>query len=801
MMIEKLLVAGRKSGPELELEFPEGFSVVLATSPKARSAFLDVLASIGLVGIENPIRHPETQGRVCVTVVADSQKRIMLVRDASPEPSVRAVDLDTGREAEVSVPIAELISISERYLAHGEGGEDEPGVWKVPIRLLVGEPGSKLEQAASMLGAAITRSEENLPDCDGLNREVERIAKLRTRRAVLKSRIAWLVERISFLESRISAIDAALRVKVECDEIEEYVRLLKEEFEFWRMSLADATAAKKTLEEARSKLLDYSGAEGAFHPRAAGEIRSLMWEMSELEQRAIVCKSEQSKVSSELTRLRAEMALVSRDLGELGAKGFSRRILEQARLSAKSIEDSKTLLMSLSDRIAQADKAMGRKRLADGISIGGALLTVASLTGLLLPGNAFPAVHLSEPLLGLLILSLSAGLMCTVYGLSAGMELDAKEGVRKKLDRERINLSNLVTWHKRKLESWLGGTSLNEYNLAVENMEWLKEKKARLSEDVKELSNELAQLKNGANLVRVKTLRAKERLAQLMKMSGFSSPSMYLETYEGYQRVEARYREATDRMESALEGRSEAAIRRDMEIALEEIAAAEAQRASVADPRNEGKIRELSEEYSVKADEREELRLELEEKNLELADVEHALASVDMWEVSSAAAEAAADLEAIRIERSAAGLALAAIEDMIEDKRVQAASELGELASEIMSFFTGEPGARVSCDVHHDSARYSILPSADLDSLVPLAALAVKLGVSEVIYGKGTLPLIVSCSLPTKRRRPASESAWKCLDPVWPALEKLARMRQVILVLDGSDSADAVPSAYKVARI
>lgn len=801
MMIEKLLVAGRKGGPELELEFREGLLVVLARAPEASSAFLDAMASIGLIGIEEPIPHLNIRGRVCVTVVDDNQKRIMLVRHSPSEPSVRAVDLDTGRETEVSIPIAERMVLSEGCLAHGDGDEAECGVWKVPIRLLLGEQGSRLEKAASVLGAIMTGSGENLPDLDGINREVERIARLRTRRAELRMRIAWLVERISFLELRISAIDASLRARAECDDIEEYVKSLKEEFECWRVSLADALAARKSVEKARSELSEYSGMGGAFHPRVAGEIRSLMWEMSELEKRAATCESEQSKVSSKLTGLRAEIALVRRELGDLEAGGFSRRTLEQARSSVKDIEDTEASLMSLYDRIAQADKASGRKKLADGLSVGGALVTVVSLTGLLLPGNVFPFVHLSEPLMGLLILSLSAGLMCTVYGLSAGMELDAKEGVRKELDRERINLSNRVAWLRRKLESSLGGASLNEYGLAVENMEWLRERKACLSEEVKELSDELAKLKNGSNLVHVKTLRAKERLAEMMKMSGFASPSRYLEAYESYRMVEARYREAADRMESALEGRSEAAIERDMEIALEEIATAEAQRASIADPRSEGKIQELSEEYAVKADEREELVLELAEKNLELADVEHALASVDMWEVSSAAAEAASELELMRIERSAAGLALAAIEEMIEDRRAQAASELGELASEIVSFFTGEPGARISCDVQEDHATCSIPPSADIDLLVPLAALAVRLGASEAIFGKGTLPLIISWRLPAKRKRSALESAWEFLVPIWPALEKLARTRQVILLLEGSDSPGSVPPSCEIVRI
>lgn len=800
MMIEKLLVAARKGGPTIEAEFAKGLSVVLASTPQIRLIFLGALESMGVVGIEARTKRVEKGGRISVTVIDDNHRRVMLVRDSLSQPSVRVVDFDTGMGTEIAVPIAEAMGLSETDLACSDDGTAECGAWTVPVRLLMGDNGRRYERAISLLdGISSDSGAENA--YFELRREVERVADLRIKRAELRARIAWLVERLSFLDSRISSIDAALRTKVECDEIEEYVGFLKQEFESWRVNLADVLVTEKAAEKARNRLLKYSGMEGAFDPEVAGEIRNLMSEMSELEKTAISYESEQSGITSAINGLRMELALASKDLEELEQRGLSRRTLEHAQSSLKEIEDRETRLASLSQRIAEVDKVLGRKRLADGLSVGGALLTVTSLTGLLLPENIFPWMSLSEPLMGVLILLLSTGLMCTVYGVSTGIELDAKHGAKVRLEHDRANLSSQVAWHRRRLDSLLHDMSINDYALAVEKMEWLKEKKECLLEEIKTLSGELARLRNEADLNRVRTWRAKERMGELMKVSGFSSPSMYLEAYEDYRRVEASYREAADRLEAALGGRSRESIERDIEIVLEEIASAEAQRAAIADPRIEEKIWELSEEYAIKADERERLALELEQKSLELADTEHALAGVDIWEVSSEAARAASELERARREGLAASLAQAAIEEMIEEKRAQAGARLAEVASDIMAFFTGEPTAEISCAVEEDCVRCSFPRAADSESLIPVAVLAVRLGASEVLYGRGALPLIIDYSSKGKGGRVGHKSAYQGLTLVWPALEKLGRTRQVILVLDGLEFAEQIPKSCEVLTI
>ena len=100
-------------------------------------------------------------------------------------------------------------------------------VWKVPIRLLLGE---QEQIGKGRLGARRDhdRLGENLLT-DGINREVEALARLRTRRAELRMRIAWLVERF---HSGIEDIchRCVLAGRAECDDIEEYVKSLKEEF-------------------------------------------------------------------------------------------------------------------------------------------------------------------------------------------------------------------------------------------------------------------------------------------------------------------------------------------------------------------------------------------------------------------------------------------------------------------------------------------------------------------------------------------------------------------------------------------
>ena len=96
--------------------------------------------------------------------------------------------------------------------------------------------------------------------------------------------------------------------------------------------------------------------------------------------------------------------------------------------------------------------------------------------------------------------------------------------------------------------------------------------------------------------MRVSAVRARERLAEILRATGFTSASSYLDAYERYRRLDWAFQDALGRLESAVGGLTESCIEMDMEIVAEEIAQAEAGRDALFDARADGRLGELSEE-------------------------------------------------------------------------------------------------------------------------------------------------------------------------------------------------------------
>ncbi|MCR4424834.1 MAG: hypothetical protein NUW23_01400 [Firmicutes bacterium] len=794
MRIEKLAIQGRDKYPLLELEFAPDFSLILARDPEIRRLVVGALESLGSQG--GAMKDPGTAVRSAVTVVDESDRKLMFVRDFLSGGGLRVVDLDTGLEARPPERVAESLTLLDREFGKLDG---KKVIGRIPLSELLGDDGVRLAGAVDIIDARIASVESHRkPGAADVRNRISEILSMRARRDELRERLTWLSERIVYLDSRISYIDQALRAHAERKEIEEYIARLKAEFDTTRKRLSDVTSAETSLATAKAALKAFCGRESAFDPSIASEIRALQNTLGPLERQAVEQEAQQSQWSGRFTRLKADLASVVQSLEEMDSARLSRETAGQIQSLAISVEERELRLASLEESIAALDRALLRQRLCEVLSLSGGILTVLCVLGFLSPGRSFWLFGRAIPGNPLLFAGLATGVAAAAIGLMGGARLEAKHEAKERLEKERTTLWRQLGWSRQQLAVVLGGHSLEQYMADLETHRRLVERRAELEKSVEAAGIDLTRARNEADLLRVRIQRCRERLSELLRIVGFSSSAKYLEECEHYRRVELAAEEAAARLRSVLGNRSRWTLETDLEIIVEEIASAEAERDALADPKTSERVMDLVEEYALKITERMALARESEMGAAELARIEQDLSGLDMWELASDAAELEKDESERGEDRAALSIARLILLEVMEDAGSFAGAKLASLTSDILDFMTGAAGHRVAHRIEGDELVLTI-DEQDADTLVR-AALAARLAASECANGHGVHPLLLVYP-PLQAGVCKGRAGRRTQDvarQILPALRKLARTRQVIWLAEGVDLEEAFPEGQPV---
>ncbi len=771
MIIERLSFKVKARRRAIEARFAPGLSVAAAGDPAVGRALVSVLRWTG-----------QCDGALWaeMALVDGGGSRVLLASEqgADGRSIARAVNVSTGEEMEAprQVTMAFTLPCDESAI----------GICSLPLA-------SVLPTAETRLCSAIAAMDDAMAEADG--RSAERHARgvelearvshahgLRSRRAALESGLSWLAERVCFIDGRLACIESSLVACDQRDEIQDYIDGLRAYFQECDRRLSSAGAAREALEAACAHRAACPGNDGAFDPATAIEVRSLDRSLRDLEKRADDCEAKLTRATAWLRRLKAEQRQVHAAAERLEDGRGSERIASQARSLAAIIDDQEKALGKIAAEIATAGRALMHKRLAQRLTIGGVAVTALSLAAIM-----FPAATAERGVSVLLIL-LVAGLLSAALGIRIGVEIEGRIKSRAALDRDKAALSRQLAWNRQRLSALLGGRTLEGYMGALDERRRLAQRSDAIVDEIKEAVADLTRLHNAADLVRVSAARARERLAEILRATGFDSAAGYLDCHERYLRLDSAFQDARGRLESSLGGRTEAGIARDMDLAAEEIAVAEARRDALSDRRVDGRLDELSEEYALKAAERERLAGELAAGRRELEEVERELSAVDVWEAASDAAEAAMEEETAARCRSSAAMARALLQELLDERVPEAAARLQESASEILRFITEERDASIACTLEDGRAVFVLGGARRTDECMRLKAqLAVELAQREPADGHDVAPLVVEYPAPIPNPT-----------ELLTALRRVSLTRQVILVSSQDILPECAPGDHRI---
>jgi len=623
-----------------------------------------------------------------------------------------------------------------------------------------------------------------------LENRVDQAHSLRARRAALESRLSWLAERVSFVDSRLSCIESLLIARAERDGIQGYIERLKAYFNECGQRLSSARTVRAALEEVCARRAACPGNDGAFEPAMAAEVRSLDGSLRDLERKAEDCEAKLSRAAAWVAQLKAEQALAQEKTRSARGRDRSSHTASQARTLTAVIRDKEEALDRVASQIASADRVLTHRKLAERLTITGVAVAALSLMAIILPPNVWPSpvAAISEIGVSILLALLAAGLLSTVYGIHRGVEIEGRAEARTALDKERAALARQLAWNRQQLSSMLGGCTLEEYVDDLDSRRRLEQRRDAIADEMKEALADSTRLHNMADLVRVSSVRARERLAEILRATGFASASSYLDAYERYRRLDWAFQDARGRLEVALGGLTEAGIEMDMEIVAEEIAQAEANRDALCDARANGRLGELSEEYALKAVERERLASELAACSLELEDAQSELGAIDVWEAASDAAEAAIADQRASIQKEAAACARELLQELLDERTPEAGARLAESVSDILRFITEARDARVTCTMEDGQATFFLEGVRRADECMrKQAQLAVELAIRESADGHDVAPLVVEHLSPIPI--PAGLLA---------ALRRVSLTRQVVLLASAGVLTECAPTDHVV---
>ncbi|MEA4883056.1 MAG: hypothetical protein VB144_05220 [Clostridia bacterium] len=583
-------------------------------------------------------------------------------------------------------------------------------IGSVALSQVLPEEGPRLESAFRCLrgmaneGGSATR--------EALDESVEEVFRARARRSKLESRLSWIVERAAFLDSRISAIDSILRASAERMEIDGYIARLKAERDDLQIRLGEARSARKAAAEAAWRLAGLPGAGAGFDGASANEVQSLDSTLKDLEQQAVRAEAEQSTISSRFVRLRGELSSIERSL----ARAADDRLEREVRSLSAVCEEKEKGLARISEDLERMRRIPSRITISRWLSVGGSGVAFVSLIGLLACGTKMTFLR-SFPGVPALLISLALGILAAGYGLAEAMELDSRGCAQARLQTERETLERQLAWNRQQLSAALGGKSLEDHMAIAENRRFLEAGRDILMGELEETGAQLAQVRNEADLIRMRTCRVKERTWELVRAAGFGSVQKFIEGYQRFAREDAQYRQAARRLEEALAGRTEAGAEREAELSIEEIAVSEAARDSLADPKNEGRSRELSEEYALKMAEVEELGREAAADQAELSMIRAELESTDLWELASAAAEMASNDARRHADMPAMAMAELLLGELIEERAKCGGAEVAKQTAALVELLTGAQDPHVTweiaCPVGDASERHEVVFSLD----------------------------------------------------------------------------------------
>lgn len=793
MLIERLSFKVRARRRTIEADLAPGLSVVSVGDPVVARAFMSTLCWTGDCG-----GVPWAE----MALVDGSGARIALVleRGADGRAAVRAMDASAGTQIEAPRQLAMAFALPANDGVARSRPDERAAILSLPLAAVLPVVEARLCRAIAamddmMAEAFIEEGANARTASEHVRRErpearVDQAHSLRARRAALESRLSWIAERVCFIDSRLSCIESSLIACAERDDMQDYIERLKAYFRECGHKLSSAGVAREMLEAARGRRAACPGNDGAFEPATAAEARSLDGSLRDFERKAQDCEARLSRAAAWLAQVKTEQALVHEKIRRTGGRRCSEQIASQARSLTAIIEDKEEALDRVASQIASADRVLMQKKLAERLTIGGVVVTALSLGAIMLPPDVWPSSTVAIPETGVSILLtfLAAGLLSTVCGIRRGVEIEGRAEARATLDKERTALTRQLAWNRQQLSTMLGGRALEDYVNDLDERRRLEQRRDAIDDEMKEALADLTRLHNAADLVRVSAVRARERLAEILRVTSFPSASSYLDAYERYRRLDWAFQDARGTLESILGGLTEASIEMDMELTAEEIAVAEASRDALSDARVNGRLGELSEEYALKAAERERLAGELAACSLELEETEGELNAIDVWEAASDAAETAIADEKAALEKAAAACARELLQELLDERAPEASTRLAESVSEILRFITEARDTSVTCAFEDGQTLFFLEGARRTDECMRLQAqLAIELAVREPADGLDVAPLVVERLAPIPN--PAGLLA---------ALRRVSLTRQVVLLASPDVLPECAPGDHKV---
>lgn len=769
MIIERLSFKVKARRRAVEARLVPGLSVAAIGDPALGRAFMSVLNWTG---------RCDGTSWAEMALVDGNGTRVLLALEQGPDGRsvARAVNERTGEEMEAPRQVSLALTLP---------ANDDYGDCSLPLASMVCAAEAELCAAIAAMDEAVSDADEirakRHARCARLEAESSRVHRLRARRVALESRLSWIAERIRFIDGRLACIESSLVACDQRDEIQDYIGRLRACLAECDRTLSSAGEAREVCLTAEAERAACPGNDGAFEPAVAAEVRSLERYQRELERKAGECDARLSRATAWLGRLRAEQALVHGAIGSLGDERFSEETASHARSVSIAISDKEKALQAIGEQIASADEVLARRKLAQRLTIGGVTLAGLSLAAVMLPPVA-------EKGASIFLVMLVAGLLGTALGIRLGIEIEERAGSRAALDRNRAALTRQLVWNRQRLSALLGGCTLEDYVAALNERRQLAQRRDAIADEMKDALDDLTRLHNAADFTRVSAARVKERLTDILRTAGFDSAASYLDAHERYLRLDSAFEDARRKLESSLGGRTESAIARDMELAAEEIAVAEACRDALSHPRADGRLGELSDEYALKAEESKRLAGELASGRKELEEVERELSAIDVWEAASDAAEAAMEEETTAQRRGCAALARSLLQGLLDARAPEAVQKLGESASEILRFITEDRDAAFTCSLENGRVVFAFRDAQRADERMQLAArLAIELAQREPADGSDVAPLVVQRWGPTAN--PAE---------LLSALRRVALTRQVILIASPDVLTECAPGDHTI---
>lgn len=759
MIIRKMAVWGRSGRYRANLAPGPEFSAVRLGSAEAWEAAREALRLLA----SDQRRAGHLPYRIELTLTCDDGRRATVRYDGMGDASgftVKAGD----PPCQPGQPLLDCVEVESS--AHGTALRLAP-------QRVAGADVRRVAAAVQALSAHGARLAEARLEADRCRDRAESVRHMGRLARQLEARIAWIRERLAFISERLWSFDAAMRARAAAAELDDYVSRLKRDY-------AAACAALRSVEEAE-EVARRAEADPALASPAARvgwdveeEIRELLACLADADAQAAEAEARQARAQARLAAAKAALTSIDLELGAMDAQRCSRTTAVQAASIAQSIELRQQRIESLKAEVQSIPLRSGSHRLGKALTVTGLSASLACLVALILAprGIVLEVGGLGVPLPAALLGGLALGLLCAVYGLSEGMEVQASLERRMQLDAELVSLVRQQSWEQQQLRTLLGGRDLDGYMQALAHQDELEAERLERANEVAAALGQVMNLRNQVDYVRTVMTRARERLTEICAAMGVGTPEAFLTQARHCTEAMRALESARRDVDAAAHGWPTTALASMPDLLLEEIAAAEAERAGYAWPGDDSRFAVLSEEHGMRLEEQEGLRDELALLEEQHRAVKAELESIDMWECASRQAAAEAEVRRLEAEAPAVEMACKWLRS-VERRMVEAAcNALQEHATEVLQFMCDDRDIGlelVPCGDHVElKVTHRGLEPARPDHLV-LGVLALDVAAAEMRADE-IRPLAVLAG----GEDPPELKA---------ALSRLAMMRQVMLML------------------